>query len=243
MEGMSIKEAAKELHVEAHVLRYWEDELKLEIKRNSMGHRYYDERDIRMFQEVQELKTKGFALKDIRMGIEKQKKAVQGELRTENADRQEPTGSPEQEGKREQVRESERQISEQGQKSEPLPQADESEQEPVSRREKNAEDAEQRGQVISEDVKVVDFKLAQMQTTMNRIVANALRENKDIITSALKSEITTDVMRQFDTVMRERAEWEEERFRKLDTLLRQIQQSNAEVAAAREKRRFGRKKF
>lgn len=242
MEGMSIKEAAKELHVEAHVLRYWEDELKLEIKRNSMGHRYYDERDIRMFQEVQELKAKGFALKDIRMGIEKQKKAVQGGLRTENADRQEPAGSAEQEVKREPVRE-QQQISSQGQKSEPLQQAEESGQEPVSRCEKDAEGAEHRGQAISEDIKVVDFKLAQMQTTMNRIVANALRENKDIITSALKSEITTDVMRQFDTVMRERAEWEEERFRKLDTLLRQIQQSNAEVAAAREKRRFGRKKF
>ena len=39
---MTIKEAAKKLHVEAHVLRYWEDELKLDIKRNAQGHRYYD---------------------------------------------------------------------------------------------------------------------------------------------------------------------------------------------------------
>ena len=36
---MTIKEAAKKLHVEAHVLRYWEDELKLDIKRNAQGHR------------------------------------------------------------------------------------------------------------------------------------------------------------------------------------------------------------
>ena len=44
---MTIKEAAKKLHVETHVLRYWEDELKLDIKRNAQGHRYYDDRDIR----------------------------------------------------------------------------------------------------------------------------------------------------------------------------------------------------
>ena len=36
-----IKEAAKLVEVEAHVLRYWEEELGLKIKRNEMGHRYY----------------------------------------------------------------------------------------------------------------------------------------------------------------------------------------------------------
>ena len=51
---MTIKEAAKKLHVEAHVLRYWEDELKLDIKRNAQGHRYYDDRDIRLFESVKD---------------------------------------------------------------------------------------------------------------------------------------------------------------------------------------------
>lgn len=53
---MTIKEAAKKLHVEAHVLRYWEDELKLDIKRNAQGHRYYDDRDIRLFESVKAMK-------------------------------------------------------------------------------------------------------------------------------------------------------------------------------------------
>lgn len=69
-----IKDAAKELDVEAHVLRYWEEELGLTIKRNSMGHRYYDEKDIMIFKNVQELKKRGLSLKDIRDGIEKAKK-------------------------------------------------------------------------------------------------------------------------------------------------------------------------
>ena len=36
-----ISDASKKVDVEAHVLRYWEDELGLEIPRNEMGHRYY----------------------------------------------------------------------------------------------------------------------------------------------------------------------------------------------------------
>ena len=34
-----IKEAAKMVDVEPHVLRYWEEELDMRIKRNDMGHR------------------------------------------------------------------------------------------------------------------------------------------------------------------------------------------------------------
>ena len=64
---MTIKEAAKKLHVETHVLRYWENELQLDIKRNAQGHRYYDERDIRMFESVKAMKEEGLTLKDIRV--------------------------------------------------------------------------------------------------------------------------------------------------------------------------------
>ncbi len=61
-----ISEAAREAGVEAHVLRYWEEELDLEIPRNDLGHRYYTEEHIRLFQEIQELKGKGYQLKTIR---------------------------------------------------------------------------------------------------------------------------------------------------------------------------------
>ena len=47
-----ISEAAKKVQVESHVLRYWEEELKLPIKRNEMGHRYYTEQDVRQLQEI-----------------------------------------------------------------------------------------------------------------------------------------------------------------------------------------------
>ncbi len=62
-----ISDASKKVEVESHVLRYWEDELKLPVKRNELGHRYYTEEDIRKFREIKQLKEQGLQLKAIRM--------------------------------------------------------------------------------------------------------------------------------------------------------------------------------
>ena len=61
-----ISDAAKNVKVEAHVLRYWEEELKLPVKRNEMGHRFYTEEDIKLFRRVKDLKDQGLQLKAIR---------------------------------------------------------------------------------------------------------------------------------------------------------------------------------
>jgi len=61
-----ISEMTKLINVEAHVLRYWEEELQLPIKRNELGHRYYTEDDRELFLRVKQLKEKGIQLKGIR---------------------------------------------------------------------------------------------------------------------------------------------------------------------------------
>lgn len=61
-----ISEASRKTGTEAHVLRYWEEELALKIPRNELGNRYYTESHIELFQEIQELKNKGYSLKAIR---------------------------------------------------------------------------------------------------------------------------------------------------------------------------------
>ena len=61
-----ISDAAKIVEVEAHVLRYWEEELELPIGRTELGHRYYTRENIETFQKVKELKEKGLQLKAIR---------------------------------------------------------------------------------------------------------------------------------------------------------------------------------
>lgn len=62
----TISEAAKLLSVENHVLRYWEEELELNIPRNELGHRYYREEEIQLLHCIKELKNKGFQLKAVK---------------------------------------------------------------------------------------------------------------------------------------------------------------------------------
>lgn len=62
-----ISDAANIVNVESHVLRYWEDELELNVPRNELGHRYYTKENIKEFQRIKELKEQGYQLKAIRM--------------------------------------------------------------------------------------------------------------------------------------------------------------------------------
>ena len=192
----TITEAAKKLSVEPHVLRYWEEELGLVIKRNDVGHRYYDEEDIKLFERIQELKHNGKSLKNIKEAIDLYKKTVKARSK-EKLEKAE--GKIEEEQKRE-----------------------------LSEESKNVD--------LSENV--VDFKQAQMQKIMSKMIANALQENKHIITSSVKAEVTEEVMKQMDIIMKEKEEREEARFRKLDECLRRLQRVNDEVAATRVKKRW-----
>lgn len=62
-----ISDAAKEVRVESHVLRYWEEELHIPIKRNDLGHRYYTKDDIECFKQIKNMKERGLQLKAIKM--------------------------------------------------------------------------------------------------------------------------------------------------------------------------------
>ncbi|WP_343210287.1 helix-turn-helix domain-containing protein [Anaerolentibacter hominis] len=62
-----ISDASKQVDVEPHVLRYWEEELELPIARNEMGHRYYTESDIELLKNIKTLKEQGFQLKAIKI--------------------------------------------------------------------------------------------------------------------------------------------------------------------------------
>lgn len=64
-----ISDAARQVGVETHVLRNWEDELELKIGRTELGHRYYTEKTINLFKKVKELREKGFQLKAIKVLI------------------------------------------------------------------------------------------------------------------------------------------------------------------------------
>ena len=65
----SIKDAAKELGVETHALRFWEDELELYIARNEQGRRIYSEENMQDFRKIMEWKRQGLQLKAIKQLI------------------------------------------------------------------------------------------------------------------------------------------------------------------------------
>lgn len=68
-----ISDAAKKVEVESHVLRHWEEELKLQIKRNELGHRYYTKEDVDRLVKIKRLKEQGFQLKAIRTMLQEPK--------------------------------------------------------------------------------------------------------------------------------------------------------------------------
>lgn len=61
----TISQAARLLGVETYVLRFWEEELLLDIGRNTKGYRAYTKENIALLQRIKELK-KTHQLKDIR---------------------------------------------------------------------------------------------------------------------------------------------------------------------------------
>lgn len=62
-----ISDASRIVQVEAHVLRYWEEELNLNVGRTELGHRYYTEKNIHEFMNIKELKERGLQLKAIKV--------------------------------------------------------------------------------------------------------------------------------------------------------------------------------
>ena len=80
---MMISDAAKEVQVESHVLRYWEEELHLPIKRNELGHRFYTKEDVECFKQIKSMKERGLQLKAIKMILKDGRLDIIGEKQGE----------------------------------------------------------------------------------------------------------------------------------------------------------------
>ena len=202
-----IKEAAKLVDVEPHVLRYWEEELDMRIKRNDMGHRYYDEQDIRILKKIKELKDRGIQLKAIHELVQKMYDILENGVPAEDASKEVEADFT---------------------------------SELVNTVTQIGED------VDDDQARIVDFKLVQFQSVMSKIVGNSIKENIKPISQAVTAETTEQIAKQMDVIMREQDERAEERYRRLDTVIREMQQTRREIAAAettgnKKKHFFGKK--
>ena len=81
-QGCSISEAVRKSGVEAYVLRYWEEEGLLDVKRNRKGHRCYTQAEFDAIKWIQSLKEEGYTLKDIREMKEQKRTGVNKNVKT-----------------------------------------------------------------------------------------------------------------------------------------------------------------
>ena len=204
----TISDAAKIVKVESHVLRYWEDELSLDIPRNEMGHRYYTQREIDVFCHIRALKEKGFQLKAIKdvleiMFLEEKENNI---ISLDN------------------VRQSYGENEGESKKTE----------EKTAAETPKTELAEVQKTELTETVKVsAAEKMSHFKYIMDGIVAQALQENNLRLEEAITHRVTEQLLNEMDAMEQDRERKEEARFRKLDEALRGRQRGYPEAAAAK----------
>jgi len=203
-----ISEASKLVGVEAHVLRYWEEQLELPIKRNEMGHRYYIEEDIRLMQSIRQVMEKGMQLRAVKMllpGLMKNQEATWTELVGETIEMCPQEDMPATE-RLPVIRQEQEVASEEG----ALPTR-------VSRAELTEEARENR--------------MLQFQEIMMNLIGQALRQNNPELAAATSEQVTDKVsekvIKEMDYLLRMKENQEEERFKKLDETIRNLQKTRA----------------
>ena len=215
-----ISDAAKKVDVEPHVLRYWEDEIGIEIPRNEMGHRYYRKEDIALLRSVRELKEKGFQLKAIKLLL-----PDLARVNTLDADRLSD-------------------LRERMELALGLEGAKDDEDLSAELYGISANDAA----ICLRDAAVSDIssslnpepvlpinRLSQFRSIMNDIISSAIEGNNCKLIEEMNQCLTASVTREIDLLLRLKEEKEEERFRNIDRLIRERQSSTAQIAAGREK--------
>ena len=199
-----ISDAAKIVEVEAHVLRYWEEELELPIGRTELGHRYYTRENIETFQKVKDLKEKGLQLKAIKTILKGLERAAVGLEKDRTGAGKEATDN----GKRQPE---DRKMDGHQPEGEPT--------------DKPSQEPEHDLQIVQENTE----KLKHFETLVEDIVDRVVKENNE----ALEKHIEVTFSREMDYLVHMQEQREEERYRKLDESIRQ-HQNRQMVAAAKE---------
>lgn len=206
-----ISDTAKKVEVEAHVLRYWEEELSLNIARNEMGHRYYTPKDVQVFLNIKKLKEQGFQLKTIKM--------VLPELENENVDNI---------IKRKEELNMEAENAFYGRCQTPAPYQNYS---------VNVANATEYQNPPVGNGTDMNEKMQQFQIILGNIVAQALHNNNENLSQDIGERVSERVVKELNCVEKEREEREEERFKKLDESIRNIQQAKEKPEKESKKRR------
>lgn len=201
-----ISDAAKELHVESHVLRYWEEELGLKIPRNNMGHRIYGNKEMELFRQIIEWKKEGLSLKDIH-----DKCNPSGKISSANENAI-----------------SHHQVIPYPVDSTVIDSSLTEHSLHPSTRESSAAGpsvVDVAGEA-EDNVKMIQFK-----QILGRIVTDAIRDNSDELTTDIANNVSEHVNKELDYLFREKEDADEKRYRQLDETIRNFQRARQEAAA------------
>ena len=234
-----ISDAANIVNVESHVLRYWEDELELNVPRNELGHRYYTNDNIEEFQRIKELKEQGYQLKAIRMIVHNgpidEFSVDVGDGSTSMAGVN-PSVMPKPAVAAKPAPDSpmltrvppvataagkptaEKPTAEKPSSAVPTAVGTLPAVEQPSRTSKYPQAV--RAQETQQSILNNTDKMAQFTTLMTQIVGKALAANNQELSQNISDEVGKQVVKEMNYLMREREEQEEERFRKLDAAIR-----------------------
>lgn len=213
-----ISDAANIVNVESHVLRYWEEELELNIPRNEMGHRYYTKENIQEFQKIKELKEQGYQLKAIRMIVHNG--SLSGQAVEMAAGTQE--GAAEKKPDLRQIPPTQQNVGEASKatagswETTTFPKTS-----PAVKESALPADTCQ-GEVSSPQQSILENtdKMAQFTDLMTEIVGKALAANNQELSKCISEDVGEQVLKEMNYLMREQEEADEERFRKLDAAIR-----------------------
>jgi DNA-binding transcriptional MerR regulator len=224
-----ISDAANIVNVESHVLRYWEDELELNVPRNELGHRYYTKENIQEFQRIKELKEQGYQLKAIRMIVHNMSPDAQAEVgavhQGEKQDLHQVTCTS-----NEKVIKPEQQP---GAQVSHIPDGYAVKADlPVAAGQNTPRSAQNESQSVLDNTD----KMAQFTELMTQIVGTAIAANNQELSRCISEDVGEQVIKEMNYLMREQDEADEERFRKLDAAIR------GNLKKKEPKKRWGRNK-
>lgn len=84
--------------------------------------------------------------------------------------------------------------------------------------------------------------MQQFREIMGEIIEQAIRNNNEELCQNVGDSISGQVLKEMDYLARDREEKDEERFRRLDEVIREIQKSRQEAAAVAEMAKTKKKK-
>lgn len=213
-----ISEAAKKVHVESHVLRYWEEELGLSIGRTEMGHRYYTEDDIQLFCCIKRLKDEGMLLRDLKLLIP-QLNETRNRLRQADKVSEKTT-----------AKSAVKALADAAAKpvtnaaapagTNPVPTPDSVEK----------SSAALPSAAVTPDEIITRTQLEQVRSLLGDVLSEVVTDNNSTLTDQISKTVTSDILREMDDLFQAKERREEEHFRKLDSLIRQQQANRRESA-------------